>query len=53
MPYRQDLNQYGEEALPPSLAIVTDAGNMSKEQGNFVVKEAMAAMMSFWGAPFR
>ena len=28
-------------------------GKSSKEQGNLVVKEAVAAMMAGWGAPFR
>eukprot|EP00879_Flechtneria_rotunda_P008397 GHRR01008796.1.p1 GENE.GHRR01008796.1~~GHRR01008796.1.p1 ORF type:complete len:458 (+),score=137.47 GHRR01008796.1:1487-2860(+) len=43
----------GDHALPPLLAVVTDAGNASKEQGNFIIKEAVSTMMSFWGAPFR
>lgn len=43
----------GDKALPPLLAVVTDAGNASKEQGNFIIKEAVSTMMSFWGAPFR
>ena len=40
-------------ALPGRLAIITDKGKGSKEQGNLVVKEAMAAIMSLWQAPFR
>ncbi|CAD7704480.1 unnamed protein product, partial [Ostreobium quekettii] len=41
------------ECLPAELCIVTDKGRNSKEQGNLVVKEAVAAMMDSWGAPFR
>ena len=40
-------------ALPGRLAIITDKGKGSKEQGNLVVKEAVAAIMSLWQAPFR
>lgn len=44
----------GPQALPPLLGIVTDAGSKaSREQGNCIVKEALAAMMNFWEAPFR
>ena len=43
----------GAEALPPLLVVVTDLGKSSREQGNCIVKEAVAAMMSFWEAPFR
>ncbi|KXZ56011.1 hypothetical protein GPECTOR_2g1563 [Gonium pectorale] len=43
----------GPQHLPPVLAIVTDMGKASREQGNCIVKEAVAAMMSFWDAPFR
>ena len=43
----------GASALPVQLCIVTDKGRTSKEQGNLVVKEAVAAMMNSWGAPFR
>lgn len=43
----------GEASLPPLLAIVTDAGHASREQGNFIIKEAVSTSMSFWGAPFR
>ncbi|WIA29715.1 hypothetical protein OEZ86_012195 [Tetradesmus obliquus] len=43
----------GDSALPPLLAVVTDAGTASKEQGNFIIKEAVSTLMSFWGAPFR
>ena len=39
--------------LPARLAIVTDKGKGSKEQGNLVVKEAVAAIMCLWQAPFR
>jgi hypothetical protein len=35
------------------MAVVTDAGTASKEQGNFIIKEAVSTLMSFWGAPFR
>jgi hypothetical protein len=45
--------QQGEKAVPPLLAIVTDAGTASKEQGNFIIKEAVNSLMNFWGAPFR
>lgn len=40
-------------ALPARLAIITDKGKGSKEQGNLVVKEAVAAIMTLWQAPFR
>ena len=43
----------GRGALPAALAVVTDKGKGSKEQGNLVVKEAVAAMMTGWGAPFK
>ncbi|PNW74754.1 hypothetical protein CHLRE_12g511400v5 [Chlamydomonas reinhardtii] len=43
----------GLAGLPQTLAIVTDMGKASREQGNCIVKEAVAAMMSFWDAPFR
>jgi len=43
----------GPDALPQTLSIVTDKGRTSKEQGNLVVKEAVAAMMNTWEAPFR
>lgn len=39
--------------LQAGMAIVTDKGKSSKEQGNLVVKEAVAAMMNRWQAPFR
>ena len=39
--------------LPARLAIITDKGKGSKEQGNLVVKEAVAAIMALWQAPFR
>ena len=40
-------------SLPSRLAIVSDKGKSSKEAGNLVVKEAVAAMMAHWEAPFR
>jgi len=43
----------GRDQLPALMAIVTDVGKVSKEQGNCIVKEAVAAMMNFWEAPFR
>lgn len=43
----------GRGALPATLAVVTDKGKSSKEQGNLVVKEAVAAMMAGWGAPLK
>jgi len=43
----------GLDALPYQLCIVTDKGRSSKEQGNLVVKEAVAAMMNSWQSPFR
>ena len=43
----------GTAGLQATMAIVTDKGKSSKEQGNLVVKEAMAAMMHHWQAPFR
>lgn len=39
--------------LPGRLALITDKGKSSKEQGNLVVKEAVAAIMNLWEAPFR
>lgn len=26
---------------------------LSNAQGNFIIKEAVSTMMSFWGAPFK
>ncbi len=43
----------GRGCLPGQLAIVTDKGKGSKEQGNLVVKEAVSAMVAGWRAPFR
>ena len=43
----------GGGALPARLAIVTDRGKSCREQGNLVVKEAVAAVMIGWGSPFR
>lgn len=43
----------GDGALPPHVAIVTDAGSASKEQGNFIIKDAASTSMSFWSSPFR
>lgn len=43
----------GSGALPVRLAIVTDRGKSCREQGNLVVKEAVAAVMIGWGSPFR
>jgi len=43
----------GDDALPSVAAIVTDAGGASREQSNFVVKEAVSSSMQFWGAPFK
>lgn len=39
--------------MPVRLAIVTDRGKGSKEQGNLVVKEAVQASMALWSAPFK
>lgn len=39
--------------MPVRLAIVTDRGKGSKEQGNLVVKEAVQACMALWSAPFK
>jgi hypothetical protein len=50
---RHKVATCGDNALPPLLAVVTDAGTASKEQGNFIIKEAVSTLMSFWGAPFR
>ena len=47
------LTKPGSTGLPGRLAVVTDKGKTSKEQGNLVVKEAVAAMMHLWEAPFR
>ncbi len=43
----------GPGALPARLVVVTDRGKGCREQGNLVVKEAVAAIMAGWGAPFR
>jgi pentatricopeptide repeat domain-containing protein 1 len=43
----------GAAAVPIRVAIVTDRGRGAKEQGNLVVKEAVAALMAGWGAPFK
>lgn len=40
-------------AMPVRLAIVTDRGKGSKEQGNLVVKEAVQASTALWEAPFK
>lgn len=53
MGMRAALAAHGRACLPPQLAIVTDKGKNSKEQGNLVVKEAVAAMTQGWHAPFR
>ncbi|GIL47655.1 hypothetical protein Vafri_4418 [Volvox africanus] len=50
---RRIAMEKGTPHLPAVLAIVTDMGKASREQGNCIVKEAVAAMMSFWDAPFR
>ena len=42
----------GGGALPARLAIVTDRGKSCREQGNLVVKEAVAAVLIGWGSPF-
>lgn len=39
--------------MPVRLAIVTDRGKGSKEQGNLVVKEAVQACTALWEAPFK
>ena len=43
----------GIGVAPTRVAIVTDRGRGAKEQGNLVVKEAVAALMARWGAPFK
>jgi hypothetical protein len=50
---RKKVQASGDGALPPLVAIVTDAGSASKEQGNFIIKDAASTSMSFWGSPFR
>jgi pentatricopeptide repeat domain-containing protein 1 len=50
---RAQLLGRGRGCLPAQLAIITDKGKSSKEQGNLVVKEAVAAMTQGWHAPFR
>ena len=50
---KQLLAQHGASALPLRLAVVTDRGKGSKEQGNLVVKEAVQAAVALWDAPFR
>jgi hypothetical protein len=51
--YRKKVQSSGDGSLPPLVAIVTDAGSASKEQGNFIIKDAASTSMSFWGSPFR
>ena len=53
MGLKQCLLARGAGSLPARLAIVSDKGKSSKEAGNLVVKEAVAAMMAHWEAPFR
>ena len=50
---KQRLLVRGAGSLPGRLAIVSDKGKSSKEAGNLVVKEAVAAMMTQWESPFR
>ncbi|KAI7837283.1 hypothetical protein COHA_008897 [Chlorella ohadii] len=50
---KQLLSQHGPAAMPVRLAIVTDRGKGSKEQGNLVVKEAVQACTALWEAPFK
>ena len=50
---RAHLAKAPGSSLPARLAVVTDKGKSSKEQGNLVVKEAVAAIMNLWEAPFR
>ncbi|KAK9815102.1 hypothetical protein WJX73_007516 [Symbiochloris irregularis] len=50
---KQRLLARGAGSLPARLAIVSDKGKSSKEAGNLVVKEAVAAMMAQWDSPFR
>ena len=50
---KQRLLARGAGSLPGRLAIVSDKGKSSKEAGNLVVKEAVAAMMTQWESPFR
>lgn len=50
---KQQVDQFGSTTLPTTLAIVTDKGKGSREQGNLVVKEAVAAMMHKWNSAFR
>lgn len=50
----KELNTaHGTDALPVRVVIVTDRGRVAKEQGNLVVKEAVAALMVGWAAPFK
>lgn len=50
---KQRLLARGPTSLPARLAIVSDKGKSSKEAGNLVVKEAVAAMMAQWESPFQ
>jgi len=50
---KQLVLRYGPSAAPLRVAIVTDRGKGAKEQGNLVVKEAVAAVMSTWGSPLK
>lgn len=46
------MKLYGSSGLPGEVVVVTDKGKGSREQGNLVVKEAVASMMKAWNAPF-
>ena len=51
MSLRQLVLIHGKGAMPLRVAIVTDRGKGAKEQGNLVVREAVAAIMLEWGGP--
>lgn len=53
MGLRARVSESTHAPLPPRLALVTDKGKSSREQGNLVVKEAVSAIMLQWDAPFR
>jgi len=52
---KQLVQNHGAGATPAKLVIITDRGTTrgAKEQGNLVVKEAVAALMVRWEAPFK
>lgn len=50
--FQEFVRKHGPDAAPSKIIIVTDRGRGSREQGNLVVKEAVAAIMNKWSSPF-